>query len=81
MAKQKYYIAKQKYYIAPSKYFYDYTIEGTCQISLVSSKGIYVWAFSLKQAVIYIKRRIAISQMRDIYDIEIDTGDIELITE
>ena len=72
-------MAKQKYYIAPEKYFYNYAIEGTCQISLVSNKGIYVCAYSLKQACIYIKRRISISQMCDIYDIEIDIRDIEII--
>lgn len=72
---------KRKYYLSPNTYYYNYAIECTCKLSLAFEKGMYCVAYSLKQAFIYFKRRIALHDLCDIYDIDFPIGDIEIIGE
>lgn len=70
---------KTLYHLKPSAYYYNYAIEGTCQLSLAFPKGIYVYAYSLKQAAVYIKRQIAIHDMARYNDIDLDISDIKIM--
>lgn len=70
---------KYLYHLKSTAYYYNYAIEGTCRLSLAFPRGIYVKAYSFKQATLYIKRQIAIHDMVRYNDIDIDNNDIELI--
>lgn len=72
-------MAKRKYYLSPEKYFYNYALGASCLVYVVSEKGLYACAYSIKQACVYLKRRIAISQLCDSYDIDIDINDIKIM--
>lgn len=67
---------KKLYYLKPESYYYNYAIEGTCRLSLAFPKGLYCKAYSLKQAVIYLKRRIAVHDLCTPYDIDISPNDL-----
>lgn len=70
---------KALYHLKPSAYFYIYSIERACGLSLEFPKGLYTRAYSLKQAIIYFKRKLAEYNLVRPYDIDIDPNDIEFI--
>lgn len=70
---------KQVYYLAPNKYYYNYAIEGTCQLSLAFSKGLYTSAYTIKQARLQMQHTLAKYNCVRYYDIDIDINDIELV--
>ena len=72
---------KRTFYLSPQTYYYNYAIEGTCHLSLAFPKGMYCKAHSIKQAFVYFKRRIAIYDMCDMYDIDFPISDIKIIEE
>lgn len=72
---------KTLYYLDPSVYYYNYELESSVRVSVGFTHGIYCRAYSLKQALIYFMRRIAIHDMVRFHDIHIEIDDISTILE
>ena len=72
---------KTLYYLDSSVYYYNYELESSVRVSVGFTHGIYCRAYSLKQALIYFMRRIAIHDMVRFHDIHIEIDDISIILE
>lgn len=64
------------YHLSRTKYYYVYPFECNNAVYHGFPNGIYVRAYSMAQAIVYIKRRIAIYENVRYNDIDIDWHDI-----